>query len=71
MTGNQAIVVWAIKRPEEKPVLNPQSGFFDFDDFLSPIADESKALHDDISISHSASVNGRLFISSSCGQKII
>lgn len=49
MTGNQAIVVWAIKRPEEKPVLNPQSGFFDFDDFLSPIADESKALHDDIS----------------------
>lgn len=49
MTGNQAIVVWAIKRPEEKPVLNPQSGSFDFDDFLSPIADESKALHDDIS----------------------
>ena len=49
LTGNQAIVVWAIKRPEEKPVLNPQSGSFDFDDFLSPIADESKALHDDIS----------------------
>lgn len=49
LTGNQAIVVWAIKRPEEKPVLNPQSGSFDFDDFFSPIADESKALHDDIS----------------------
>lgn len=31
LTGNQAIVVWAIKRPEEKPVLNPQSGSFDFD----------------------------------------
>lgn len=29
--------------------MNPQSGSFDFDDFLSPIADESKALHDDIS----------------------
>lgn len=49
MTGNQAIVVWAIKRPEEKPVLNPQSGSFDFDDSFSSIADESKALHDDIS----------------------
>lgn len=49
LTGNQAIVVWAIKRPEEKPVLNPQSGSFDFDDSFSSIADESKALHDDIS----------------------
>lgn len=49
MTGNQAIVVWAIKRPEEKPVLNPQSGSFDFDDSFSSIADESKALYDDIS----------------------
>lgn len=29
--------------------MNPQSGSFDFDDFFSPIADESKALHDDIS----------------------
>lgn len=33
----------------EKPVLNPQSGSFDFDDSFSSIADESKALHDDIS----------------------
>lgn len=49
LTGNQAIVVWTIKRPEEKPVLNPQSGSFDFDDSFSSIADESKALHDDIS----------------------
>lgn len=38
-----------LKRPEEKPVLNPQSGSFDFDDSFSSIADESKALHDDIS----------------------
>ncbi len=29
--------------------MNPQSGSFDFDDSFSSIADESKALHDDIS----------------------
>lgn len=49
LIGNQVIVVWVIKRFEEKFVLNLQLGSFDFDDFFLLIVDEFKVFYDDIS----------------------